>query len=82
MTLAHYRKLKDHCDKQIAYNNEIQRKIKSMAEACDEINGLKEMVSKLEEQVASLQDQLSKPSIAVESTDSRKRGRTRRSSPI
>ncbi|CAI7650754.1 unnamed protein product, partial [Penicillium pancosmium] len=66
----------------VDYNREIQTSIKSMAEACDEINTLKEMVSKLQEQVSSLQNQLPKPSIAGESTEGRKRGRTRRSSPM
>ncbi|CAI7622260.1 unnamed protein product [Penicillium manginii] len=75
-------KLKKHCEEQIEYNEEIQTSIKSMAEACDEINSLKEMVSKLQEQVANLQNQLSKPPLAGESTEGRKRGRTRRSSPM
>ncbi|CAI7605634.1 unnamed protein product [Penicillium manginii] len=75
-------KLKVHCDEQITYNNKIQASIKSMAEACDEINTLKEMVSELQEQVANLQNQLPKPLIAGESTGVRKRGRTRRSSPM
>lgn len=82
VTLVRHSKLKVHCDEQITYNDKIQASIKSMAEACDEINTLKEMVSELQEQVANLQSQFPKPSIAGESTGIRKRGRTRRSSPM